>query len=254
MLTTIFLMFETLFSTEGLISLFTLCVLEIILGIDNIIFVSIVAARLPKSQQKQGRMLGMLMALIARIGLLMAIGWIVSLDSDLFVVFGNGISGRDLILLLGGLFLIIKSTSEIHEKMAGEEEDENNIGKKQVSFGSVILQIVLIDIVFSFDSILTAVGLVKDIGIMILAVVISLGFMLFFVNAVSEFVEKNPTVKMLALSFLIMIGTLLIGEGLGYHLPKGYVYFAMAFSFGVELLNMRIRVKKPAPQHHTEKE
>lgn len=236
---------EALLTAEGIISLFTLSALEIVLGIDNIIFISIVAGRLPKEKQRFGRMLGMMIALIVRIILLFGITWITSLDQALFVLWGKGFTFRDTILILGGLFLIFKSTSEIHEKIAHENNEQaHGENKKTAVMAKVIVQIVLIDIVFSFDSILTAIGLVSEVLIMVLAVIIAMCVMILFVNAVSEFVDRNPTVKMLALSFLIMIGTLLIGEGWGFHMEKGYVYFAMAFSFTVEILNLRLRTKK----------
>ena len=238
-------MFEALLTPEGIISLFTLTILEIVLGIDNIIFISIVAGRLPKEKQRFGRMLGMMIALVVRIMLLFGITWITSLDEAILVLWGKGFTFRDLILIFGGLFLIFKSTSEIHEKVAkAGDEHGADTGGKGAAMLKVIIQIVLIDIVFSFDSILTAIGLVQDVSIMVTAVIIAMCVMILFVNAVSDFVDKNPTVKMLALSFLIMIGTLLIGEGWGFHMEKGYVYFAMAFSFTVEILNLRLRTKK----------
>lgn len=238
-------MFEALLTPEGIISLFTLTALEIVLGIDNIIFISIVAGRLPKEKQRFGRMLGMMIALVVRIILLFGISWITSLDEAIIVFWDKGFTFRDLILIFGGLFLIFKSTSEIHEKMSGDHDAANDsAAKRGANMAKVIIQIVLIDIVFSFDSILTAIGLVQEVSIMVTAVVIAMCVMILFVNAVSDFVDKNPTVKMLALSFLIMIGTLLIGEGWGFHMEKGYVYFAMAFSFTVEILNLRLRTKK----------
>jgi predicted tellurium resistance membrane protein TerC len=223
---------EALFTVDGLISLFTLALLEIVLGIDNIIFISIIADKLPTEKQGLARTIGIGLALIVRIILLFCITWIVGLKADLFTVFGNGISGRDLILLFGGLFLMAKSTSEIHAKIEGEEE-EHGTKAKATTLTSAIIQIVLIDIIFSFDSILTAVGLVKDVDVMLI-----------FIKSVSDFINNHPTLKMLALSFLIMIGLLLVGEALDMHVPKGYVYFAMAFSFGVELLNMQLRKGK----------
>ncbi|MDO1447300.1 TerC family protein [Rhodocytophaga aerolata] len=233
---------QGLFTTEAIISLLTLSLLEIVLGIDNIIFISIISDRLPKEQQKKARTVGILLALIVRIGLLFGISWIVSLKEPLFYVFKNGFSGRDIILFLGGLFLLGKSTTEIHHKLEGDEEGTS--AKKATSLRSAIIQIILLDIVFSFDSILTAVGLVDNVLIMIIAVIIALGVMLAFATPISTFVNTHPSIKMLALSFLIMIGLLLVAEAFHVHVPKGYVYFAMAFSFGVELLNLKLDKKK----------
>jgi predicted tellurium resistance membrane protein TerC len=232
---------QELFTTEAIISLLTLSLLEIVLGIDNIIFISIISDRLPKEQQKRARTIGILMALIVRVGLLFGISWIVSLKDPLFYAFKIGFSGRDIILFLGGLFLLAKSTTEIHHKLEGDEGGATT--KKATSMRSAIIQIILLDIVFSFDSILTAVGLVDNVLIMIIAVVIALGVMLAFANSISSFVNKHPSIKMLALSFLIMIGLLLVAEAFHVHVPKGYVYFAMAFSFAVELLNMKLDKK-----------
>lgn len=241
-------MFDALFTTQGLISLLTLTALEIVLGIDNIIFISIIADKLPEQARKSARLVGLSCALIVRIGLLFAITWIIGLKEDLFRVdlesldIHTGISVRDLILLLGGLFLMGKSTSEIHSKME-EVENHDSSKKKSVSFPLIIIQIVLVDIVFSFDSILTAIGLVppEQVGIMITAVIISMGVMMTAVGKISDFVNEHPTIKMLALSFLIMIGMLLVGEAVDVHIPKGYVYFAMAFAFLMEILNIRLR-------------
>jgi len=245
-------MLEGLLSVDGLVSLLTLTVLEIVLGIDNIIFISIIADKLPLEKQGTARKIGIGLALFVRICLLFAISWIVGLKADLFTILGNGISGRDIILFGGGLFLMAKSTSEIHAKLE-DEEDEHNVKLKSPSLFSAITQIVLIDIIFSFDSILTAVGLVKDVGIMITAVIISLSVMLIFIKKISDFINQHPTLKMLALSFLIMIGLLLVAESLDMHVPKGYVYFAMAFSFSVEILNMQLkkaRKKDKKPEHN----
>ncbi|WP_281616042.1 TerC family protein [Flammeovirga sp. SubArs3] len=242
---------ESLFTTAGLISLVTLTLLEIVLGIDNVIFISIVSSKLPKEQQDKARNLGIILALFVRIALLFSISWLVGLEDPLFTIpfvehldVDGALSGRDLILLCGGLFLIAKTTSEIHNNVEGDPEEEMQV-KRVKSLWSGVLQIVMIDIVFSFDSILTAVGLVKEIEIMITAVVISLGIMLFFSKKIAQFVDSNPTIKMLALSFLVMIGFLLVIEAFGVHVPKGYVYFAMAFAFIVELLNIRSRKKNP---------
>ncbi len=246
-------MFDALFTTQGLISLLTLTALEIVLGIDNIIFISIIADKLPEQARKSARLVGLSCALIVRIGLLFAITWIIGLKEDLFRVdldsldIHTGISVRDLILLLGGLFLMGKSTSEIHAKME-EVEDHGTSKKKTISFALIIVQIVLVDIVFSFDSILTAIGLVppEQVGIMITAVIISMGVMMTAVGKISDFVNEHPTIKMLALSFLIMIGMLLVGEAVDFHIPKGYVYFAMAFAFLMEILNIRLRKRTAA--------
>lgn len=235
-------MLEQLFTTAGLISLLTLVVMEIVLGIDNIIFISVLTGKLPKDDQSKARRIGLSLALIMRIALLFGITWIMSLKHPLITIRNFDLSGRDLILLLGGLFLMYKSTMEIHEKIEGGEHVEGSKAK-QLKFRTVIFQIVILDIVFSFDSILTAVGLVDNLLTMILAVVISLVIMLLFSRHVSDFVNKHPTVKMLALSFLLMIGLLLVAEAFHVHVPKGYVYFAMAFSFFVEVLNLRLRKK-----------
>ncbi|TAF35030.1 MAG: TerC family protein [Cytophagales bacterium] len=232
-----------IFTAEGLIALLTLTLLEIVLGIDNVIFISIISDKLKQESEKaKARNLGIMLALAARIGLLFGISWIVSLKEPLITVLEQSFSGRDIILLLGGLFLMGKSTSEIHAKMEMEEEGYNT-SKKQPSLMSAIIQIVFIDIVFSFDSILTAVGLVKEISIMITAVIISMAVMFIFAKNISDFINEHPTFKMLALSFLIMIGFLLVAESLGVHVPKAYIYFAMGFAFIVEVLNMRMRKK-----------
>ncbi|MGB3616982.1 MAG: TerC family protein [Catalinimonas sp.] len=234
---------EHLLTADALISLLTLTLLEIVLGIDNIIFISILAGKLPDpAQQKRARTLGLAAAMITRVLLLLGISWIIGLKNDLFAVFGVGFSGRDLILLAGGLFLVAKSVSEIHGKLEGHEEAHGTTKKVQ-SLAAIIVQIMLIDVVFSFDSILTAVGLAEHVEIMIVAVVIAIGIMMIFAKTVSDFVHRNPTIKMLALSFLILIGFLLVVEAFDTHVPKGYVYFAMAFSLLVELLNMRMRKK-----------
>lgn len=221
------------------ISLGTLTLMEIVLGIDNIIFISIIAGRLPKREQKKARTIGLSLALIFRIALLAGISWIVGMVEPIFTIGNTGVSGRDIILIAGGLFLLTKSTSEIHHKIEGDESDGKRKGKN--TFGSVVFQIVILDMVFSFDSVITAVGLVDSLTIMVTAVIISMIVMLIFAGTVSDFVNKHPTIKMLALAFLLMIGTLLVAEGFHFHLPRGYVYFAMAFSIFVELLNMKIR-------------
>jgi predicted tellurium resistance membrane protein TerC len=235
------------------ISLFTLTALEIVLGIDNVIFISILAGKLPHEQQARARKLGLSLALITRILLLMSLTWIMGLTKSLFTMplVNVGVSGRDLVLLIGGLFLIWKSVREVHEKL---EDDDGHAtsGRRRVSFAAVIVQILLLDIVFSLDSVITAVGMADNIWVMIAAVIVALGVMLMFAGAISDFVNKHPTLKMLALSFLILIGVTLMGEGLHFHIPKGYIYFSMAFAFAVEMLNLKLRSKqkqKPVELH-----
>ena len=231
-----------------IVPLLTLTLLEIVLGVDNVIFISILAGKLPKAQQAKARRVGLLLAFVTRIALLFSISWLMSLTKPLFTLplVGHALTGRDLILLIGGLFLIGKSVTEIHHKLEGEDGEANPTGKV-VSFNAVIVQILLLDVVFSLDSVITAVGMVKELWIMITAVVISLGIMLAFAGAISDFVNRHPTVKMLALSFLILIGVTLVGESLGQHIPKGYIYFSMAFAFLVEMLNLRLRTKPAHP-------
>jgi predicted tellurium resistance membrane protein TerC len=224
------------------IALLTLCALEIVLGIDNIIFISILTNKLPVEQQAQARRVGLGLALVMRLGLLFTISWIMRLTTPLFTVLSNDISGRDLILLLGGLFLLYKSVKEIHSKV--EAAGKSDEVKGTVSYASVITQIVLIDLVFSLDSVITAVGMVDRIEIMIAAVLISVAVMMLSAASISAFVNRHPAVKILALAFLIMIGVALIGEGLDFHIPKGFIYFAMAFSVCVELINIRISSRK----------
>jgi len=236
-------------SSEAWIALLTLTALEIVLGIDNVIFISILADRLPASQRDRARLVGLSLAMIMRILLLLSINWIANLEDALFHIGGHGFSGRDLILLGGGLFLIGKATTEIHAKLEGEEE--HGTTGKMASFASVIVQILLLDIVFSLDSVITAVGMADDIEVMIAAVVIAVGVMLFASGPISAFVSVHPTVKMLALSFLLLIGMSLVGEGWGAHIPKGYIYSAMAFSVIVEVLNLRLRAKSE-PVHFKE--
>lgn len=239
--------FHHLLSLDGLISLLTLALLEIVLGIDNIIFVSIIASKLVnKNDQRKARAWGLSLALIMRIALLFGITWIIGMQADLFTILGKGFSGRDIILFCGGVFLFAKTISEIHEKMDMADDTEEELKEKKKSFNirAIILQIVLIDIVFSFDSILTAVGIVDEVIIMIAAVIISMGIMLAFSGKVAAFIDKHPTVKMLALAFLLMIGFLLVLESFDVEVPKPYVYSSMAFAFIVELLNMRMRKKK----------
>lgn len=246
-------MFAWVASPEGWIALLTLTVLEIVLGIDNIVFISILAGKLPKQARERARKLGLLLAMFIRLALLASIVWVMGLTAPLFSALGNAISGRDLILILGGLFLIAKSTQEIHEKLEGEEGHAS--GKVTASFGGVIVQILLLDIVFSLDSVITAVGMAEDISVMMLAVVIAVGVMFFSAGTISDFVERHPTVKMLALSFLLLIGVSLIAEGFEQHIPKGYIYFAMAFSVFVEMINLRVRAKgQPVHLHQPYKE
>lgn len=228
-------------------ALLTLTALEIVLGIDNIIFISILTGKLPPEQQEKGRIIGLTAAMIMRIILLFFASWIVSLVDPLFEIWGREFSGKDLILLAGGLFLIAKATMELHDKLEGEEHSKEVKGA--VTFGSVIFQILLLDMVFSIDSVITAVGMTEHLPVMIAAVVISIGVMILSANSIAGFVETHPTIKILALSFLILIGTTLVAEGFGVHVPKGYIYFAMAFSVMVEMINMRVRSKSKEPTH-----
>lgn len=230
------------------IAFLTLSVLELVLGIDNVIFISILSGKLPEKDQKKARLIGLALALLMRVGLLFSLTWVMGLTAPLFTVWGQSVSGRDLILLIGGLFLLAKSTHEIHGSLEGVEGE----GSKKVyaGFTGVIIQIMLLDIVFSLDSVITAVGMVSNIWVMIAAVVVSIIAMMLFAGSIGAFVQRHPTIKMLALSFLLLIGTSLIAEGLHFHIPKGYVYFAMAFSVFVELLNIRLRKKAPPVQLH----
>jgi len=232
---------EWITNPESLIALLTLTVLEIVLGIDNIIFISILSGKLPKEQQNKARLTGLALAMVMRILLLFSIVWIMKLTIPLFAILGQEISGRDLILIGGGLFLLAKSTFEIHDKLEGEEHAK--AGKVVKSFANVIVQIMILDIVFSLDSVITAVGMAKELGVMIAAVVIAVGVMMISAKSISDFVEKHPTIKMLALSFLLLIGVSLIAEGFEQHIPKGYIYFAMAFSVFVEMLNLKMKAK-----------
>jgi predicted tellurium resistance membrane protein TerC len=234
------------FTTEILISLLTLTFLEIVLGIDNIVFISIVGSRLPVEQQKKVRIIGLTLALVGRILLLLAIEWIIGLTQPIFTINEFAFSFRDLILIVGGMFLIAKSTSEMHKKFeVSKAEEKKNLRKHTLR--SALIQILLLDLVFSLDSIITAVGLVDQVYIIVIAIVISMGVMLIFSKAISDFINDHPTMKLLAIAFLLMIGTVLVIEGLHVHVPKGYIYFSMAFALGIELLNMRLRKipKKP---------
>jgi predicted tellurium resistance membrane protein TerC len=230
---------EWITSPEAWIALTTLTFLEIVLGVDNIIFISILVGRLPPEQRQRGRVLGLAFAMGTRILLLLLLTWIMRLQATLFSVLNVEISGRDLILIGGGLFLLAKATLEIHDSLEGEES--HGQAPKHASFTSVIVQIGLIDIVFSLDSVITAVGMADDLAVMIIAIVIAVGVMMFAAGAIGRFVDSHPTIKMLALSFLVLIGVALIAEGIDVHIPKGYIYFAMAFSVVVEMLNLRIR-------------
>lgn len=234
---------------QAWMALISLIALEVVLGIDNVIFISIQASKLPISQQKKARRIGLGLAMITRIILLFSLSLLMGLTQPLFTIFSNEISGRDLILIVGGLFLIWKSTMEIHEKLEGPEADAQQ--NTQTSFASVISQILLLDIVFSLDSIITALGMAEQLAIMIIAIIVAVIFMLLFSEKISSFVEKHPTIKMLALSFLLMIGVALIGDGLDMHIPKGYIYFAMAFSVIVEIFNLKLRQSTPVKLHHS---
>jgi predicted tellurium resistance membrane protein TerC len=230
---------DAFFTADGILALVTLTFLEVVLGVDNVIFISILSGKLPPAEQPKTRRVGLLAAMVMRILLLMSIAWIVRLTAPFFTVFGRGISGRDLILIGGGLFLLGKATLEIHERLEGEEG--HSADRIAPSFGAVIAQIMLLDIVFSLDSVITAVGMADDIAIMVVAVILAVGIMMFSAEPISAFVNRHPTVKVLALAFLLLIGVSLVGDGLGMHVPKGYIYFAMGFSVFVEMINMRVR-------------
>jgi predicted tellurium resistance membrane protein TerC len=230
---------DAFLTPDGLIALATLTFLEVVLGVDNVIFISIVSGKLPPEQQHRARRIGLLAAMGMRILLLLSITWIMRLTTPLFTLFGHGFSGRDLILIVGGLFLLWKATVEIHERLEGEEGHGSS--KVAASFGAVIVQIMLLDIIFSLDSVITAVGMAESIFIMIAAVVIAVAIMMFSAKPIGDFVMRHPTVKVLALSFLLMIGLALVSDGVGFHIPKGYIYFAMGFSIFVETINLRVR-------------
>ena len=238
-------MIELLLSPEVWIAFLTLTALELVLGIDNIIFISILVDKLPREKQELARRLGLFLAMFMRIGLLLVLSWIVSLTEPVLTILAHDISGRDLILLSGGLFLIWKSTGEVHQLLEGEEGEASR--SVPSSFAAVIGQIMVIDLVFSLDSIITAVGMVSEVAVMIAAVVASVGMMMMFATAIGRFVSEHPTIKMLALSFLVVVGVVLIADGFGHHVPKGYIYFAMAFSVAVEMLNIRLRKKTAKP-------
>lgn len=236
---------EWITEPQAWIAFITLTVLELVLGVDNIVFISILAGKLPPEQRKKARTVGLALAMFTRIALLFSLSWIIRLTAPLFEVLGQEISGRDLILIAGGLFLLGKSTHEIHQKLEGEEGHAS--ARVGPSFIGVIVQILLLDVVFSLDSVITAIGMVDNIQIMVAAVVVSVGFMMMFAGSISRFVDRHPTVKMLALSFLLLIGVTLIAEGFDQHISKGYIYFAMAFSVFVEMLNLRLRKSRTPP-------
>lgn len=238
-------MFEWIASPEAWVALATLTALEIVLGIDNIIFLTILVDRLPPEQRPKARFIGLALAMIMRLLLLASLAWLTKLTADLFMVLGQGISGRDLVLIVGGLFLLVKAVLEIHHSIEDHGDAPATLKAAGTSsFFGILAQIAVLDIVFSLDSVITAVGMANHLAVMVIAVVIAVGFMMLFANAIGQFVSAHPTLKMLALSFLVLVGTALIADGLAFHIPKGYIYFAMAFSFAVEMLNMRIRRRK----------
>ncbi|HEY2912092.1 MAG TPA: TerC family protein [Candidatus Angelobacter sp.] len=230
---------DAFFTSSGLLALITLTIFEIVLGVDNVIFIAILSSKLPSSQQGRARRIGLVAAMGMRILLLLSIFWIIKLTSPLFYILERPISGRDLILIGGGLFLLAKATIEIHERLEGEEGHKSD--RMQPSFAAVVIQIMLLDIVFSLDSVITAVGMADQISIMVAAVILAVGVMMFSAGPISSFINRHPTIKVLALSFLLLIGVSLVGEALGMHIPKGYIYFAMGFSVFVEVINLRVR-------------
>jgi predicted tellurium resistance membrane protein TerC len=236
--------FSWIASPEAWVALLTLTVMEIVLGIDNIVFISILVDKLPEAERARARFLGLAFAMITRILLLLSISWVMQLKEPLVTALGHAVSGKDLILILGGLFLIWKSTKELHHKVEGIEEAGHDGGRAKAALGAILVQIAILDIVFSLDSVITAVGMVDQVTVMIVAVMIAVGFMMVFAGSVSDFISRHPTVKVLALSFLLLIGTTLIAEGFHVHFQKGFVYFAMAFSVFVEMLNVRMKTKE----------
>jgi len=241
---------EFLAETDTYVSLLTLTAMEIVLGIDNVVFISILTAKLPPKDQPSARRLGLSLALVLRLGLLFALSWVMGLTDPLFTLFGKTFSGRSLILLGGGLFLVAKATHEIYDKLEVEHEDKN-VGSSARAFGLILVQILALDIVFSLDSVITAVGMAQHVSVMVVAMVVAVGVMLVFAQRIGDFVNRHPSMKILALSFLLLIGVMLVAEGMGQHVGKGYIYFAMAFSLGVELLNMRLRKKvEPVTLHN----
>jgi predicted tellurium resistance membrane protein TerC len=239
---------DALFTVDGLVALLTLTVLEVILGVDNVIFISILAGKLPADQQARARQIGLLAAMVMRILLLFSLAWIIRLTSPIFTVVRQDISGRDLILLAGGLFLIAKATHEIHEKLEGESGERS--ARVAPSLAAVIAQIMVLDVVFSLDSVITAVGMADDLSVMVTAVILAVGVMMLSARSIHQFVDGHPTIKVLALSFLILIGMSLVGESFDMHIPKGYIYFAMGFSVFVEMINLRIRRKRDPIKLH----
>jgi predicted tellurium resistance membrane protein TerC len=230
---------EWITEPQAWIALVTLTALEIVLGIDNIVFISVLTGRLPEHQRQKGRMVGLALAMVMRILLLLFLAWIIRLTEPLFTILGNEISGRDLILIIGGLFLLAKSTHEIHHSLEGTEDEDST--PVHATLASVLFQIMILDIVFSLDSVITAVGMADHVQVMVIAIVLAVGFMMVFAKPIGEFVEDHPTIKMLALSFLLLVGMTLMADGLQFHIPKGYIYFAMGFSIFVEMLNLRLR-------------
>jgi predicted tellurium resistance membrane protein TerC len=241
--------FEWVTSPEAWVALLTLTALEIVLGIDNIIFISILVGRLPEHQRQRARLQGLALAMLTRIALLLSLAWVMRLTSPLFTILEQEISGRDLILLGGGLFLLYKSSQEMWENLEGPEHEETGKVKMAGSYLALLGQIAIVDIIFSLDSVITAVGMARDVPVMVLAIIIAVGVMMFAARAIGDFVDRHPSIKILALSFLVLVGVALIGEGLDLHIPKGYIYFAMAFSLGVEMLNIRVRKHKVEPVH-----
>jgi len=237
---------EWLSDPQAWLALVTLTALEIVLGIDNIIFISILTGKLPEQQRPKAQRIGLALAMITRLMLLFSLTWIMRLTEPFFSILGHGVSGRDIILIVGGLFLLAKSTMEIHDKLEGEEQHANQ-GKGSASFKGIIIQIMFLDIIFSLDSVITAVGMASQLAVMATAVVLAVGVMMFFAGAVSTFVDRHPTIKVLALSFLLLIGVSLVADGLSFHIPKGYIYFAMAFSVLVEMINLKVRKNSAEP-------
>jgi predicted tellurium resistance membrane protein TerC len=240
---------EWVFLPEAWLALLTLTALEIVLGIDNIIFISILVGRLPEHQRQRARMQGLALAMVTRILLLLSLTWVMRLTDPIFTLFEQAISGRDIILILGGLFLLYKSSQEMWENLEGPEEEQTTEVKVVSSYAALLGQIAIVDIIFSLDSVITAVGMAEHVPVMVLAIIIAVGVMMFSAKAIGEFVDRHPSIKMLALSFLVLVGVALIGEGLDMHIPKGYIYFAMAFSLAVEIMNIQMRKKRATPVH-----